>query len=901
MRQILRKLWWMTQGRRKEAELRDELQFHLEEEAAQAQAAGMITEQSKWAARRELGNVTLLMEETRAAWGWTSLERFWQDLRYAARMLRKNPGFAAAAVLSLALGIGANTAIFSLLDALVLRPLPVAAPERLVQFTNTLPLWETSASGGNSLFSYPQLERLQSQAKTLSGIFAVTGLGRLIVEFHATSALAQGDAATDNFFSVLGIAPQYGRFFSAGEDRAGASVAVISHRYWLNRFGADPSIVGSAVTLNRIPFTVIGIAPREFLDIAPGSSPDFWVPLHALDRLNPDRRRWSEALGSWLLIAGRLRPGMSREQAQAELDGIHRQFLAEQLSVADLSGLPNVQRFVREGRLVLRPAASGLYNGLRDRYAFPLRLLMCVAGMVLLVACANIANLLLARASHRRREIATRLALGASRGRLARQLLTESVLLALIGGALAVPMAWWGSLVLVRMISTGDSPAPLVVDPDWRTFAFAAAASLLTGILFGLAPAIRGTRVDPGPVIKAGMRHAGRHSHTLDRLLVVGQVALSVVLIAGAGLFGRTLQKLRNVDTGYDRQNVLMVSVDAKLAGYPYDRAGAVYREVLRRLQSLPEVKSASASVVRPVDDQFHLVDQVNEVDGGRLPGGSVIRVAWNAISPDYFSTVRTAIVSGRDFTLRDNETAPKVVIVNQSLANRAFPNQNPLGHRLGLATIVGVVKDSLYSGAREQPRPVLYYPLFQHGRDQEYRWGFVSFELRYGAQANLLDEVRREVTAVDRNLPIFRARTLLAQTEQSMLKERLLAMLSSFFGALALLLACVGLYGLMAYAVARRTSEIGIRLALGARRAHVMWLVLRETLSLTLAGVAVGVPLALWAARYAKSVLFGISTADPLTMAVAAATLIGVAALAGYIPARRALRVDPTVALRYE
>src|ERR1017187_8578270 len=562
MRQILRKLWWMTQGRRKEAELRDELQFHLEEEAAQAQAAGMRAEEAKWAARRELGNVALWMEDTRAAWGWTSLERFWQDLRYALRMLRKNPGFATAVVVSLALGIGANTAIFSLLDALVLRPLPVAAPQQLVQFTNTLPLWETSASGGNSLFSYPQLERLQPQAKPLSGIFAVTGLGRLIVEFHATCALAQGDAATDNFFSVLGIAPQYGRFFSAGEDRAGASVAVISHRYWLNRFGADPSIVGSAVTLNRIPFTVIGIAPREFLDIAPGSSPDFWVPLHALDRLNPDRRRWSEALGSWLLIAGRLRAGMSREQAQAELDGIHRQFLAEQLSVADLSGLPNV---------------------LRDRYAFPLRLLMCVAGMVLLVACANIANLLLARASHRRREIATRLALGASRGRLARQLLTESVLLALIGGALAVPMAWWGSLVLVRMISTGDSPAPLVVDPDWRTFAFTAAASLLTGILFGLAPAIRGTRVDPGPVIKEGMRHAGRHSHTLDRLLVVGQVALSVVLIAGAGLFGRTLQKLRNVDTGYDRQNVLMVSVDAKLAGYPSDQAGAVYREVLRR------------------------------------------------------------------------------------------------------------------------------------------------------------------------------------------------------------------------------------------------------------------------------------------------------------------------------
>ena len=368
---------------------------------------------------------------------------------------------------------------------------------------------------------------------------------------------------------------------------------------------------------------------------------------------------------------------------------------------------------------------------------------------------------------------------------------------------------------------------------------------------------------------------------------------------AAAGLFARTLQKLRNVNTGYDCQNVLMISVDANLAGYRSDRAGAVYGEILRRLRALPEVKSASASVVRPLDDQFYLVDRVDEVDG--LSGGSAIRVEWNATSPGYFSTIQTPIVSGRDFELRDNETAPKVVIVNQSLANRAFPNQNPIGHRLGPATIVGVVKDSHYSGARDQPGPVLYHPLFQHGRDQEYRWGFVSFELRYGSGANLLDEVRREVAAVDHNLPVFRARTLLAQTEQSMLKERLLATLSSFFGALALLLACVGLYGLMAYTVARRTSEIGIRLALGARRDNIMWLVLRETLWLTLAGIALGVPLALWAARYAKSVLFGISTADPLTMAVTVATLTGVALLAGYIPTRRAVGVDPMVALRYE
>jgi predicted permease len=363
----------------------------------------------------------------------------------------------------------------------------------------------------------------------------------------------------------------------------------------------------------------------------------------------------------------------------------------------------------------------------------------------------------------------------------------------------------------------------------------------------------------------------------------------------------RTLQKLRGVDTGYDRRNVLMISLDAKPAGYADGRAGLVYSEILRRLRVLPEVQSASASVVRPLDDDFFLVDRVNDVDGSMLPESGIIRVVWNATSPGYFSTISTPLMAGRDFEPRDNETAPKVVIVNESLANRAFPNRNPLGHRLGEATIVGVVKDSRYNGARDPLGPVLYYPLFQHGRDQEYRWGFVSFELRYGSQANLLEEVRREVAAVDRNLPIFHARTLVAQTEQSMLKERLLAVLSSFFGALALLLACVGLYGLMAYAVGRRTSEIGIRLALGAQRNRVMWLVLRETLWLTLAGVAIGIPLALWAAQYAKAVLFGISTADPLTIAATVAILIGVAALAGYLPARRAVGVDPMVALRYE
>ncbi len=898
MIRIFRKLGWLARRGTKEAELLEELEFHLAEEAEEAAAAGLTGEGAKYAARRDLGNLALVMEDTRAAWGWVCLERFGQDLRYSVRTLRRNPGFAAAAILSLALGIGANTAIFSLLNAVVLKPLPVPDPHQLVEFTNSIPLWETGSSWQKSLYAYPQLETFQAHSKTMSAIFGGTGLGRINVGYRATSAVADGDAYSGNFFSALGITPQYGRFFGAGEDRSGASVAVLSDDYWRSRFAADPSIVGGAITINQEPFTVIGIAPPGFTGTSVGAGPNLWLPLHALDRLRPDPKRWTEPFSAWMFIAGRLRPGVSREQAQAELNVIHRRFLAGQLSVSELGGMGNVQRYARESRLQLAPAAGGTASGLRQRYAFPLKLLMAVAGIVLLLACANIANLLLARASNRRREIAVRLALGASRGRLVRQFLTESLVFAAAGGLLAAPLAWGGSRVLVSMISTGDSGAALVVGPDWRIFAFNAAVSLLTGILFGLAPALRSTRARPGDTLKQGTR---RSSRSIEGILVVAQVALSVVLIAGAGLFLRTVRKLWNVDAGFDRENVLMFSIDARLAGYPPGRAGSVYRAILRKVEALPGVKSAAASIVRPVDDEFHLLDQVNEIDGRSLPDRSAIRVAWNAVSPGYFSTVSTPLVSGRDFEPRDNEAAPKVVIVSESLSRLAFPNRNPLGHQLGEATVVGVVKDSLYGGARDPRRPLLYHPLFQHGPAQEFQWGFVSFELRPGDPAGVLPEVRRAVASVDPGLPVFRVNTLVAQTAQSLTAERLLATLSAFFGSLALLLACIGLYGLMAYTVALRTAEIGIRLALGARRDHIMWLVLRETLWLTLAGIAVGVPLALWAARYAKSVLFGITASDPLTIVFTVALLLGAAALAGYIPARRAVRLDTMQALRCE
>jgi predicted permease len=898
---IFRRLGWMVGRGGKDAELEEEIRFHLEEEARQAAAGGLTAEQARWTARRELGNVALVMEDARAAWGWMPLERLWRDARYALWMLRRNPGFAAAAVLSLALGIGANTAIFSLLNAVVLRTLPVAEPGQLVQFTNTIPLWETGSAYAHNLFGYPQLAHLEAHRTTLSGIIGGTGIGRLSVDFQGRAALADGDACTGNFFAVLGIAPQYGRLFSAGDDRADAAVVVLADSYWRSRFGADPAIVGGAVTIDRMPFTVVGIAPRDFAGLSVGSGPDIWVPLHALDRLQPDPKRWTEPFASWMWMAGRLRPGVARERAQAEVDVLRRQFLTEQRAVSEIGGLPNVRRFVLDGHLALRPAGTGMASGLRERYAFPLQLLMWVAGTVLLIACANLANLLLARASQRRREIAVRMAIGASRGRLVRQLLTESMALAALGGALAVPLAWWGGALMVHMISGGEAALPVSIAPDLRVLAFAAAISLLTGILFGLAPALRATGVDPAPAMKEGTHRAGLSSRAPDRVLVVAQVALSVVLISGAGLFVRTLHNLWTVDMGYERENVLLFSVDAKLAGYRPDGVGEVYREILDKLRRLPGVQSASASVVRPEDDEFRLEDRLDQVDGRTLREPDAIHVAWNSTSPGYFSTVMTPLVAGRDFEARDREKAPRVVIVNQSLARRAFPNGNPLGHQLGEATVIGVVKDARNAGAREGPAPVLYYPLFQHGPEQEYRWGFASFELRYGARANLLDEARRAVASVDPNLPVFRAWTLVEQAEQALLKERLLARLSSFFGALAVVLACVGLYGLMACAVERRGSEIGIRLALGARPGHIMRLVLGETVSLTVAGIAAGVPLALWAAHYAKSVLFGIGPADPWAIAGAAAILTGVAAVAAYVPARRALSIDPAVAVRCE
>lgn len=679
---------------------------------------------------------------------------------------------------------------------------------------------------------------------------------------------------------------------------------MISDRFWRSRFDADPAIVGRSIAIDRLPFTIVGVAPPGFGGLLVGASRDVWVPLHALSRFRPDRERWIAPFTTWLTIVGRVRAGVTPEQAQSEADVLYRRLGAEELAASDRGSSQFEQRTARDSHLFLRPAGSGVNSALRNRYAAPLELLLVVAAIVLFVACANVATLMLARASHRRHEIALRMALGSGRGRAMRQLLTEGLLLAAAAGFAALAVASWGGAALVRMVSVGDTPLALGIGPSWRVFVFTAGVAIASGLLFGLPPALRGTRVDPAHAINAAGRGSVPGPRLLDRALVVAQVTLSIVLVSGALMFTRSLQKLRDVDVGYDRQNILMFSTDAGLAGYQKERAASLYHQMLDALTPLPNVQSASASIVRPIDDEFYLVDRIDSIDGRRLAERDYIKIAWNSVSPGFFSTVGIPFVLGRDFDPRRDACAFMCIVINESLARRAFPSENPIGHRLSDAEIIGVVKDTHYNGIRDQPRPVVYRPLFQPvSAFNSAAWinAGVSFELRYGSDSGLIEAARQAVASIDRSLPIFRVKTLQEQTDESLLRERLLVVLSNAFGGLALLLACLGLYGVMSYAVSRRRAELGVRMALGAGRSAIVWLVVRGSLAAVGIGAAVGIPLSLWTSRFARSLVFHVTPSDPLLMAAPIAAMLVVAGLAAFIPARRASRVDPAVALRCE
>jgi predicted permease len=895
--------------RRVEAELHAELAFHLEQQTAEYVAAGMSPDAARHAAMRSLGPLSRIEEECRDMRRTRWLETFFQDLRYALRSLRRSPAFTFVAALSLALGIGANTAIFSLLDALLLRALPVRAPERLVA------VGDPSRTGGTSegslradLFSLPMYRELRDKNAVFSGLYASGRTGRLAVGADRSAGKAEtarGRLVSGNFFSVLGVSAFRGRTFTAEDDRSpgAAPWVVISYDYWRRRFAADPGAVGRAITLNGYPFTIIGVTPPEFFGDVVGTSTDVWIPLLMQRQVNPGRDYLDRWDAMWLLLMGRLRPGVSLAQARSSLGSLFAQILATRAGGAIPANL--LPASPKDLRLEVTPGGSG-FSYLRRQFSRPLSTLMAIVALVLLIACANVANLLLERATGRQKEISVRLALGAGRLRLVRQLLTESLVLAVLGGALGVLFAYWADAALLNLIGVAGSPA-LDVRPNLRVLGFTAAVSLAAGVLFGLVPALRATRVALAPALKessrslAGGAGAGRR-WPLSKILAVTQLAVSLLLLVGAGLFVRTLVNLQRLDLGFRRAGLLMLRLDPVAAGYPRERLGDFAEQLLGRLQAVPGVTAVTLSE----NGLFSGTESDTSIAiSGRPPlPERDANAAYDRVAPDYFRVVGVPILLGRGIAAQDGAGAPPVAVINESMARFYFPKQNPLGQRFAATDaadrvfeIVGVSRDVRDHELRGDVPRRFYTPLRQSAASLS----AFNFEIRARDPRALAEPVRGAVRDFDPRLAILDLAPVTANIGESIRDERLVAKLSAVFGVLALLLAALGLYGVISYAISRRTNEIGIRMALGASHGKVLWMVLRETLLLALAGAVLGALAIVAAARVVASRLFGLSAYDPPTLAAATAVLVLVAIVAGAIPGSRAARVDPTEALRYE
>ena len=867
-----------------EQELNDELHFHLERLIEEKVGKGITPEEARYAALREVGGVEQIKEECRDMRQVNYIENFLQDVRYGLRQLRRSSGFTAVAIITLALSIGANTAIFSLLDAALLRMLPVREPQRLV-------FLHCSDGRGNAInaFSYPQFAYLRARARTLSA-FAYDHADLNLSAGSLTDA-PSGLLVSDNYFSVLGVQPLLGRGIAPGDE----AVAVLSHPFWESRFGGDPGIVGRAVVLNGLPFTVIGVTPRGFFGAEVGTSPAIFVPLTMRDRLLPGEAILTSRNNFWLTIMARLQPGLGREQASAEAEVLYHQANTEETQ--DLPADHPLVGWFRSMHIALAAGDRGEGN-LRDQFGKPLLILMTIVGLVLLITCANVASLLLARAAARQREIALRLALGAGRARLLRQLLTESMVLSIAGGFLGLLFAFWAAGVLAGFLNQNV----LDVSPDVRVLGFTLALSVLTGLLFGCAPAMQSTRPDLTSALKGEQLAAapGRRWE-LRRLLVAGQVGISLSLLIGAGLFIRTLANLKNLNTGFQSHNVLLVSLNPGLSGYGSERIRSFYDQLLERVQALPGVRSASVADSPLLGNRWFdgLVVEGHATTPGEEPG-----VAVKMVTSRFFETMGIAIRLGRDFSPQDRAGSPKVAIINETLARQSFAGQNPIGKHIGVGSltpdleVVGVIADTKYGGLRDPIPRTVYLPMSQAQLPRSPR----TLHVRVSAHpADIAAAIRNQIRALDKDLPVMQVQMFSALVDRGLAQERLIATLSGFLGALALLLAAVGLYGVIAYGVQRRTREIGIRMSLGAEPGMVMRMVLRDCLIMVAAGAATGFPLGLWFSKLVASQLFGVSPGDPVTIVTATLLLFAVAALAGYLPARRASRVDPMVALRYE
>jgi len=880
----------------------EEIRAHIELEADRLRAEGLSDAQAHAAARRTFGNVTGAEERYYESSRWTWLDLLAQNIRFGLRMLVRNPGSSAIAILTLALGIGANTAIFSLLHAILLRDLPVRQPSQLV-------LFGTAAWGGSTgdlpnrswhLFSYPSYREFQQKNRVFSDVVAIDSLrfgthGR--VGDGAMLETVNVELVSGTFFQTLGVSALLGRTLHDDDDGAPGAhpVAVASYSWWQRRLGQTPSALGTKVTIRSTTYDVVGVTPKSFLGAMVGKAPDLWIPLAMEKEISPDWNGLDNNLFQSLYLFARRKPGVSMEQANANVNVLFQQMVH---AYAGPQPSPKELADISHARVEVTSAATGILSA-RHQLWKPLTFLMTVVGLVLLIACANVANLLLARATARQREIAVRMSIGAARSRLIQQLLVESGLLGLAGAALSVPLAW---ILLSVLMAVGQGRLPVDISPDLPVLGFTLVLTMFTVLLFGAVPAFRATRLELASSLKAGRGAIGSGDRNrLSRALMAGQVGLSLALLTVASLFLRSLINLMHVDIGFDKQNVLITGIDEGGAGYrPGPRLENLMARIEDHVRSIPGVQASSFAFF-----VFNMGSWSGAVTApGRPESPQDPEVDHNIVGADYFNVLRMPVVLGRPLNARDTAASRNVAVINEAMARAYFPGASPIGRTFTVQDkaqwrdieVVGVAKDAKYSSLSEGRHLAAFYPHAQHSQ------ALNSFAVRYaGDPKTLVPAIRRAIREEDAALPIGDFTTLDEVVDHSVGSQRLVTQLSSGFGVLAALLACIGIYGVMSYAISRRTNEFGVRMALGAQRRDVLWMVLRETLGLVSIGVVAGVGLALLLSRLVTSMLFGLSPTDPVAIGMATALMVAVALFSGWLPARRATRIDPTVALRYE
>jgi predicted permease len=911
----LGRLWNTLRSKSLQQELDEELRLHLDLRAQELERSGMSQDEAQAAAAKQFGNRTLETERMRnmdvARWVETVLK----DLRYALRQLARNPVFTAVAVSSLAIGIGANTAIFGILNSILLKSLPVRDPQQLVMMTNpnSSGVSDGLDSGERNLMTYVEFTQLRDHNTTLSGLCAAESeLDRWQIHVNGgPQEDARGRLVSEEYFSVLGVEPSIGRFFTS-EDAKGLGqdpYAVISYDYWQRRFGGKTSVLGTPFRILGATFTIIGVAEPGFRGESVGEDPDLWLPMMMQPQVMPGRDWLHEDLGKsmdkvmWLHVIGRLKPGVKLAKAQTEINVLFRGII-ENGYPATLA--PETRKSVLDQHLKLHDARTGAFGG-RENFAQQLLVLQAASAVVLLIACINVANLLLARATARYKEVGVRLSIGASRGRLVRQFLTESLVLSLLGGVAGSLVAWGASRALVPLLAAQRQALSLTPGLDWSVLVFTAGVSFLTGILFGLVPAIRGTRVN----VNDSLRDSGRGNTSsggrlnLAKGLVVAQVAFSLLLVVSAGLFLRTLWNLQSVGLGYPKEKLLMVTVDGLTAGYKGQRLADLWRDLTDRLRAVPGIQGATYSE-NGLFSGSESGDQI-DVEGFTPQDKKDKGSRFDSVGPQYFATVGIPLLLGRDFDQHDTITSPHVCVINEAFAKKFFAGRSPIGRHItekfgDLKTtfeVIGVAKDARDHSLKGDIPPRFY---ISAGQGIEGPTPWATFEIRTaGDPTQMLEMVRKTILSVNGDLPMDGLRPLIENLDRANQQPRMVARLCAIFGVVALLLAATGLYGVLSYGVARRTNEIGIRMALGAGRGSVIAMILRETGLMILIGVIAGLVASAGVTRLVRSQLYGLSTLDPATMIAAVAILATVALISGYIPAARAARVNPTQALRHE